>query len=140
MFAALVASALAVSGLTLSGTTAQGGRLFALDSWALVGVGLLLGLVALTPLRIRVVATMNGIRVHNLVGSVAVPWAAVRSVRYARGAPCASLELTTGDLVAVLAVQFTDGHRAVEAIRALRAVHTLTAVASSRREGTGGRA
>ncbi|WP_233625009.1 PH domain-containing protein [Actinoplanes sp. ATCC 53533] len=123
MIATIVTVFLVASGLTLSGTTASGGQLLASDGWALVGVGLLLGAVALTPLRIRADADAHGIRVRNLVSDFDLPWSAVRSVRYQHGTPWASLLLHTDEVVTVLAVQISDGNRAVEAIRGLRSLH-----------------
>ncbi len=121
--AAAIAAVLVWSGATLTGTTAYGGKLFISDSWALIGVGITLGLVALTPLRISVRADADGIRVVNLIGNFELPWSAVIAVRYQRGTPWASLELRSGDAVQLMAIQVSDGNRAVEGIRELRRLH-----------------
>jgi hypothetical protein len=122
-FAALVAVSLIVSGVTLSGTTSVGGRLFASDRWALAAVGVVLGAVLLTPLRIRAEADSSGVRVHNLVGSFEVAWPMVRAVRYQRGTVFATLELVDDEVLTMQAVQVIDGQRAVDAIRHLRTLH-----------------
>jgi hypothetical protein len=122
--AVLVAVSLIVSGVTLSGTTSVGGRLFASDRWALIAVGVVLGAVLLTPLRIRVEADAGGVRVHNLVGSFEVDWPMVRAVRYQRGTIFATLELVDDEVLTIQAVQVIDGQRAVDALRRLRALHT----------------
>ncbi|WP_051799671.1 PH domain-containing protein [Catenuloplanes japonicus] len=124
VIAALICWAIVVSGLNLTGTvTANGGQTFESDSWALIALGPLLALPLLLPLRVRVQADASGVHVQNLVREFDVPWSAVRAVRYRHGAPWATLDLVTNEIVTVLAVQALDGPRALEAIRALRKLH-----------------
>jgi hypothetical protein len=94
-----------------------------IDQAAMTGLGVLLGCGALVFSRARVVAGGDGVRVRNVVGERAVPWAVVRAVRFDEGASWASLDLQDDDTVALLAVQANDGERAVEAVRALRRLH-----------------
>ncbi|WP_435585961.1 PH domain-containing protein [Micromonospora aurantiaca (nom. illeg.)] len=121
-----LASAIVILGLnvyaavTLSGTTSTGGKLFPADKWAVAGVGLSFAALALRPWRLRVQADTRHIRVRNLIGDVIVPWELVDRVRFNRGALWASLELTNGELLPVLAVQVIDTDEAVTAVRALR--------------------
>ncbi|MFI5844530.1 PH domain-containing protein [Catenuloplanes sp. NPDC051500] len=124
VIAILVCWVIVVSGLNLSGTmTANGGQTFESDSWALIALGPLLALPLLLPLRVRIDADAAGVHVQNLVREFDVPWSAVRAVRYRHGAPWATLDLVTNEVVTVLAVQALDGQRALEAIRRLRKLH-----------------
>ena len=111
------------SAATLPPTNSQGFQVLPHEGWALVAVGVILGLVALVPLRIRVDADGGGIRIHNIVSDLSLPWTSVRAVKFQRGVPWATLDLITDESVAVLAVQAGDKDRAVDAIRALRALH-----------------
>lgn len=126
-FAAMVLISFVVSGLTLPETTATGGRLFATDAGGLIGTGLILGAAALTPLRISVRADADGIHIRNLVSAYDLAWPMVRAVRYQRGVPWATIELINDEHVPILAVQISDGGRALEAIRGLRALHATGA-------------
>jgi len=119
-----------MAGLTLSGTTANGGVLMFSDHLGMIGVGILLaGLVALLGARPKLDADEAGVRVRNGIGRYELPWTAVRSVRFNRGAVWASLELINDDVVPVMAIQSLDKQRAVVAVKALRellAQHTPT--------------
>jgi hypothetical protein len=92
------------------------------DQVAMIGLGVLAAAGILMFTRPRVEADGAGVRVRNIVGSYELPWDLVREVRFSRGAPWASLELTDDDVVAVMAVQAADKERAVEAVRSLRAL------------------
>lgn len=118
----LVFSAVATA---LRGETEGGGVFGFADQVAMVGLGLLgaAGILAFT--RPRVEADRDGIRVRNVVGSYALPWDVVREVRFARGAPWASLELVNDDLLPLMAVQAADKEYAVAAVRQLRALHAV---------------
>lgn len=122
--AAVIMGVFVFSGLTLDGTTANGGELFPADRWAVIGVGVALGALALVPWRLRVQADAERVRVRNLLGDVTVPWQVVDRVRFDRKALWASLELANGDAVPLLAVQVIDRDEAVAAVRQLRQVHS----------------
>ena len=111
------------SGVTLSGTTANGGRLFPADRWAVAGIGVFFAALALVPWRLRVQADTQHIRVRNLVGDLTVRWDLVDRVRFDRKALWASLELTNGEQLSLLAVQVIDRDEAVTAVRRLRQLH-----------------
>ena len=98
----------------------------------MVGVGLILGGLALTPLRVRAEADADGIRVRNIVGDFDLPWSGIRAIRFRRGLPWATLDLINDEVVALLAVQAADRARAVDAIRELRALHADALTARSR--------
>jgi hypothetical protein len=70
--------------------------------------------------------------VRNIVGTRQVPWEIVREVAFRDGSPWAMLELADDDQLAVLAVQASDGPRAVAAVRGLRALHARHAAGEGR--------
>jgi hypothetical protein len=90
------------------------------DQVAMIGLGVVLAAGILLLGRPRVDADATGVRVRNILGSHEFPWAAVRSVRFDRSSPWATLLLVTGEEVAVLAVQAVDADRAVVAVEGLR--------------------
>jgi Bacterial PH domain len=92
------------------------------DQVAMIVLGVLLAAGILLLGRPRVDADDSGVRVRNILGSHDLPWAAVRSVRFDRSSPWATLLLVTGEEVAVLAVQAADRERAVAAVEGLRAL------------------
>lgn len=105
------------------GAGPQGEASFRLpDQVAMVGLGVLLSLAALSLTRARVVADVHGIRVRNVLGERTFPWQVVREVRLDDGAPWASLELQDDDTVALLGVQTNDGERSVQTVLDLRAL------------------
>ncbi|WP_125811362.1 hypothetical protein [Actinoplanes sp. ATCC 53533] len=109
MIGAVVVVVLGVaSAAALPPTNSQGFRLLPHEGWALVAVGVMLGLVALAPLQIR-----------NIV----------RAVTFQRGVLWATPGPITDESVAVSAVQAGGKDRAVDAIRTLR---TLRAEAPER--------
>jgi hypothetical protein len=72
--------------------------------------------------RSRVDADADGIRWRNVAISHALPWTAVRAVRFDRKSPWATLLLRNHDEVALFAVQAVDSERAVAAVEGLRAL------------------
>jgi hypothetical protein len=93
------------------------------DQIAIIGLGLLVAAGIMLPLRPRVRADARHVQVRGLVGTKDVPWSAVRAVSFPDGAYWARLELDADEYVALMAIQSTDGERAVAAIRDLRALH-----------------
>jgi hypothetical protein len=92
------------------------------DQVALICLGLLIGAGILLLGRARVDGDADGLRVRNILASHRLRWEQVRSVRFDRNAMWASLSLTSGEEIAVLAVQAVDGERAVAAVEGLRAL------------------
>lgn len=90
------------------------------DQVAMVVLGLLIATGALLLGRPSVVADLDGLRVQNIVTAKQVPWEVVREVSFPDGSPWAVLELADDDRISVLAVQASDGPRAVAAVRGLR--------------------
>jgi hypothetical protein len=93
------------------------------DQLAMVGLGLALATGVLWMSRPRVDADAEGVGVRNIVGSYRLPWSLVQAVRFDRHSPWATLLLTNGEEVAVLAVQAADKGRALDAVEGLRALH-----------------
>ncbi|MGY1807877.1 PH domain-containing protein [Blastococcus sp. SYSU D00669] len=93
------------------------------DQLAVLGLGILVALGIALLGRPRVDADAEGIRVRNLFTSHALPWSAVRAVRFGRKARWASLELPNGEEIALMAVQAVDREHAVAALDGLRALH-----------------
>jgi hypothetical protein len=107
----------------LHGATDSGKGVFQTsDQVAMIGLGILgaLGILAFT--RPRVQADERGIRVRNVIGGYDLPWEVVRSIQFRKGSPWAHLELQDDDVVALMAVQAADKGKAVETVRALRAL------------------
>lgn len=92
------------------------------DQIAMVCLGVVLGAGILLLGRPRVDADAAGVRVRNILGTHQLVWAQVRAVRFDRSSPWASLLLTSGEELAVLAVQAVDRERAVAAVDGLRAL------------------
>lgn len=108
----------------LHGSTGSGMATFQRgDQFAMIGLGVLGGLLILLFTRPRVEADARGVRVRNVFGSYEVPWTVVRAVRFDRGSAWANLELHDDELMPILALQAVDRELAVDGVRALRALH-----------------
>lgn len=92
------------------------------DQVAIIGIGVCIGAGILTLGRSRVDADATGLRVRNVFVRHELPWTAVRALRFDRRSPWASLLLTNGDEVALLALQAVDKEHAVRAVDGLRAL------------------
>jgi Bacterial PH domain len=111
--------------------------LLALPDWfgvpSSIGVGLLGAAIAWFCWRqasVRADVDEHGITVRNLVVVRRLEWAEVVSVRFGAGRPWVQLDLSDGDVIAVMAVQQADGAAAEAESRrlaALVAIHTRTA-------------
>jgi hypothetical protein len=90
------------------------------DQVAFFVIGLLIagGVLVLTRFRVR--ADERGLWVRNSLGERYFPWALVVGVHLPTGATWAQLELHDDETVALLAVQTSDGDRAVDVVLALR--------------------
>jgi hypothetical protein len=122
----------------LLGHTSSEGVIFGPgDQVAMVVLGLLIAAGVLLLARPTVVADLHGLRVQNIFSTKDVPWEIVRAVSFPDGSPWAVLELADDDRISVLAVQASDGPRAIEAVRGLRALRARHAAGErpSRRTG-----
>lgn len=118
---ALVAVFVVVAVLLKDSST--GVRFGTADQFSVAAIGVVLALCALVFVRPRVVANAEGVHVRNVLWGQTVPWSVIRAVSFPDGAPWARLELPADEYVPVVAIQATDGERAVLAIRELRALH-----------------
>lgn len=88
------------------------------------GTLVFLGLLALgvwfALMRSRVTVTETGVVVVNGYRARDFEWPEVISVNMRRGAPWAALDLSDGTSLSVLAIQASDGSRAIAAVRELR--------------------
>lgn len=84
------------------------------------GLVVLACLVAL--MRSRVTAHQGGVTVVNGYRRREFEWSQVVAINLRRGAPWAGLDLSDGTSISVLAIQGSDGQRAIRAVRELRAL------------------
>lgn len=92
------------------------------DQVAMFGLGIVVAGAILLLGRPRVDADEHGVRVRNVATSQDVPWERVTAVRFEQKSSWATLLLRNGDELAVLALQASDGERAVVALRGLRSL------------------
>jgi hypothetical protein len=93
----------------------------------LVIIGVLLFITYYGLLRCKVVARADGLQVVNGYRTRRFEWSQVIGLSLPRGAPWATLDLSSGTTISVMAVQGSDGARARRAARELRvliATHT----------------
>ena len=92
------------------------------DQLAIFGLGLAMGGAVLFLGRPRVDADMHGVQVRNIASTQHLPWSRVKAVRFEEKSSWATLLLRNGDELSVLALQASDGQRAVAAVRGLRSL------------------
>ena len=96
--------------------------LFQRTTLVLIG---LCGFVALHAIaRSRVTADALGVTVVNGYRRRAYEWSQVGAVNLRRGAPWAGMDLSDGTSIPVMAIQGSDGRRAIRAVQELRGVVT----------------
>ena len=93
------------------------------DQLGLFGLGLVMAAAALLVGRPRVEADERSLRVRNVLGSYDVDWDLVVGIRFADGAPWATIDLADDEEIALMAVAASDGPSATQALLALRALH-----------------
>jgi hypothetical protein len=120
--AVVVVVLFAVIAVLLGHTSSEGVVFGPGDQVAMVVLGLLVAAGVLLVARPTVVADLRGLRVQNIFSTKDVPWEVVRAVSFPDGSPWAVLELADDDRISVLAVQASDGPRAIAAVRGLRSL------------------
>ena len=89
-----------------------------------LGTLVFLGLIALgvwfAILRSRVTASVAGVTVVNGYRRRDFEWSQVVSVNLRRGAPWAGIDLSDGTSISAVAIQGSDGARAIRAVQELR--------------------
>ncbi|MEV0696574.1 PH domain-containing protein [Saccharopolyspora sp. NPDC050389] len=109
----------AVVGLLLRNTPT--GVIFSVsDQVAMVALGLLLGSGVMLLTRPRLRADADGVEVRNIIGTQRFSWPLVQAVTFPDGASWARLELPEDEYVPIMAIQASDGERAIKAMRELR--------------------
>lgn len=88
----------------------------------LLALGLLYAAVGYALARSRVVASETGVRVVNGYKQRDYEWAEIISIHMPAGAPWATIDLADGSTASMLAIQGSDGSRARDAVRTLRAL------------------
>jgi hypothetical protein len=86
----------------------------------LLGFGLLGFLAFYALMRSRVSAAETGVTVVNGYRRRVFEWSQVVGVNLRRGAPWAGMDLSDGTSISMLAIQGSDGQRAIRAVRQLR--------------------
>lgn len=86
----------------------------------LVFLGLLALAVWFALMRSRVSATATGVTVVNGYRRRDLVWSQVVAVNLRRGAPWAGIDLSDGTSISALAIQASDGDRAIRAVQDLR--------------------
>ena len=120
--AAVIVVVMVVVGLLLKSSSTGVVSFHTSDQVAMIVLGLVFGAGVLALGRPRVDADADGVRVRNIVGSYALPWAMVRGIEFQRSSQWAALLLANGDELAVLALQAGDGERAAAAVEGFRAL------------------
>ena len=95
-------------------------RFTPLQRSTLIFIGLLAFACWYALMRSRLTATRKGITVVNGYRRRDYEWAEVLGVVLRRGAPWASLDISDGTSVSVMAIQGSDGNRARTAVREIR--------------------
>lgn len=90
------------------------------DQLSMAALGVLLASGALLLLRPRLRAGLDGIEVRNIVSTKNFGWDEVVGISFPDGASWARLELPDDEYTPVMAIQSSDGARAVQAMRSLR--------------------
>lgn len=90
------------------------------DQVAMALLGVLLAGGALLLARPRMRADHTGVEVRGVITTRHYPWHRVRAIGFPDGAPWARLELPNDEYTPIMAIQATDGERAVTAMRELR--------------------
>jgi hypothetical protein len=122
LVAAAVVAAMVVVGLLLPDSSTGVVEFGWVDQVAVIGIGICLGAGILTLGRSRVDADPSGIAIRNLFIRHVYPWSAVKAVRFDRKSAWASLLLTNGDEVSLLAVLAGDREYTVRVVDGLRAL------------------
>jgi hypothetical protein len=124
---ALVAAVVQAVLLVVLGFIVPGGGWLDLVGFLAVAAGV--GWVLVRFSRLRAEPSPDGLVVQNLVHRERLQWQQVVAVRFADGDPWVTLDLSDGDVLAVMAIQRADGPRGTAEARRLAtlvAAHTRT--------------
>lgn len=101
-------------------TADQRARFSPLQRVSLIGIGVMGFAAWYALMRSRVSADERGVTVVNGYRSRMFEWSQVVAVNLRRGAPWAGMDLSDGTSISMIAIQGSDGQRAVSAVRQLR--------------------
>jgi hypothetical protein len=96
------------------------------DRAGVIGVGVLVAWFLSRYVLLRAVPTEQGLRVRNLLLGRDLSWAQIVAVRMGNGDPWVTLDISDGDVLAVMAVQRADGEfgrQEADRLATLVAVH-----------------
>ena len=125
--AAVIVGVAIVSAATFTGTkAANGGRVDDVtERTALIGLGLVFAGVAWWIRgRPRIRANDSTIEVRNVIGEYTIDWTSVSGIRLPPKGSIGNLELASGEVVGLSAVQRIDAMHAARALTILRNLHT----------------
>jgi hypothetical protein len=97
------------------------GQFTFLQKLTILAMGGAIGAVVYGFLRTRVTLSADGVKIVNVFRSHQHTWDEIDVVSMRSGAPWASLRLVDGSRTQVMALQGSDGERAQEGVRAIRA-------------------
>jgi len=101
------------------------------DQLFTVVIGVILGGMCLMLTRPRLHADAEAVRLRNFLGGWrTVPWSVIERVEFPSNARFARVVLPAEEILAIYAVQRLDRDRAVETMRALRALFSATHTSS----------
>lgn len=124
--AALVLGTMVTVGILLR--SSQDGVSFrTADQVGLIGVGILVAAAIMMVARPRLRADASGVWVRNVLGETFFEWPLVYRIGFHEGSHWAVLELADDETFPVTAIQAMDRQRAVQSLKAVRAVHATYA-------------
>lgn len=126
--AAAVLGSMILLGILLRGTN-DGVSFRTFDQVGLISVGVAGAAGIMLVARPRLKADARGIAVRNVIGETYFPWAVVVRIAFPPGSHWAQVVLADDETHPLLAIQAMDEQRAVDALRALRELHTRYAPA-----------
>lgn len=93
-----------------------------LDSMMMIVFGLLIASFVLRYAFIRATPTEHGLEVRNLIRTEKLEWAQIFGCQFGGGQPWLMLDLDTTEQLAVMAIQRSDGERAMREAQRLAAL------------------
>ena len=120
--ATTVVVTMVVVGILLHGTN-DGVAFQTSDQIGLIGLGVLIGIAILMMARPTLSVFEQGVLVRNILGENYYPWALIYGISFPQGAQWALLRMPDDETHPVMAIQLLDRGRAVESLKAVRALH-----------------
>lgn len=123
--ARIVAAALALASLLGSGALSillpqvTGAPTGPVDQASIIGLALAVVVFCYRQATVRATPDRDGVTVRNLAVTRRLDWSEIVSVRFGQGRPWVQLDLTSGQSLAVMAIQRADGARGTAEARRL---------------------